>query len=144
MQIPNNLHIVKEQREDFIWRNLYPESESLFEGKDIFTHYDCYHFSLLPTDNHQTTIFRIAPKLEIISGTTILFIGEIPLHYTIIDIGNEYGLVQLVKVALFLAHNEFIKTFNERAYSDNIEKFRPEFSNEMLDLLIFRLVHPFS
>lgn len=137
------LKIIKELIE-FTWKRNDEDKDWMFGLKDIMSHYDCYNYRILESENHQLLILKIVPSLQVFSNYNLLFTGELVLHYNIIDIDNSYGFDTILMHVLKMAHDEFIKTFRERESSTLLREFEPIFEEQVVNEHISLLLRIFE
>jgi hypothetical protein len=128
------------QTQEIIWDNVYKDSDSIYENIRAYSHYDPYSFKVLPSSGSYVLTIRITPRLEVFTKASVLFAGQLTIDFSLLD--TEADMNQVLKYIFKKSHIEFIKAFDEKESSNALNKFRPEFSDEVAESQQRLLLHP--
>jgi len=136
------MNVVKSiiEPQEFIWNKTYEDDYSVFDYSGIKSHYDPYAYKLLQPTKNSLMLIETSPRLEVFTMSDILFTGQLTIHYHVLQ--NEFGFDDILRNVLKSSHLEFIQAFDKREASTSLNKFRPEFSDEIVEKHILWLLHP--
>jgi hypothetical protein len=138
------MNVVKSiiEPQEFIWDKKYEDDYSVFEYNSLKYHYDPYSYKLLQPTKNGLMLIKTSPRLEVFTMSDVLFIGELTIHYHVLE--NDFGFADILRNVLKSSHLEFIQAFDKREASTSLNKFRPEFSDEIVEKHIYLLLHAFD
>ena len=136
------MNIIKSlmETQSFVWDKTYPDDDSVFESSSLKSHYDPYAYKLLQPTKNGLMLIETSPRLEVFTMSDILFIGQLTIQYHILE--NDFGFADILRNVLKSSHLEFIQAFDKREASTSLNKFRPEFLDEVVEKNILWLLHP--